>query len=51
LSDLDLDLKKKIYFIHFNHTNKVIQDGSDAANSVINNGFLLSKEQQSIKIS
>ena len=51
LSDLDLDLKKKIHFIHFNHTNKAIQDGSDAANSVINNGFLLSKEQQSIKIS
>ena len=50
LSDLDLELKKKIHFIHFNHTNEAIQDGSDAANSVINNGFLLSKEQQSIKI-
>ena len=51
LSDLDLEQKRKIHFIHFNHTNRVLQDGSDAANSVIKNGFLLSKEMQSFKIS
>jgi len=51
LSDLDLEQKRKIHFIHFNHTNGVLQDESAAANSVIENGFLLSKEMQSFKIS
>jgi len=51
LSDLDLEQKRKIHFIHFNHTNQVLHDESDAANSVIENGFLLSKEMQSFKIS
>ena len=51
LSDLDLEQKRKIHFIHFNHTNGALQDESDAANSVIENGFLLSKEKQSFKIS
>ena len=51
LSNLDLDLKRKIRFIHFNHTNDVLRDGSDAAKNVIDNGFLLSKEMQSFKIS
>ena len=51
LSNLDLDLKRKIRFIHFNHTNDVLRDGSDAAKNVIDNGFLLSKEMQSFEIS
>ena len=51
LSGLDLDLKKKIHFIHFNHTNDVLRDESEAAKNVIDNGFLLSKEMQSFKIS
>ena len=51
LSNLDLDLKSKIRFIHFNHTNDVLRDGSDAAKNVIDNGFLLSKEMQSFEIS
>ena len=51
LSGLDLDLKKKIDFIHFNHTNDVLRDESEAAKNVIDNGFLLSKEMQSFKIS
>ena len=51
LSDLDLEQKRKIHFIHFNHTNGVLHDKSVAANSVIENGFLLSKEMQSFKIS
>jgi len=51
LSDLDLEQKKKIHFIHFNHTNEVLHDDSSAANSVIENGFLLSKEMESFKIS
>ena len=51
LSDFNLELKQKIYFIHFNHTNEVLRDKSNAAKSVIDNGFLLSKEMQSFKIS
>ena len=51
LSNLGLDLKRKIRFIHFNHTNDVLRDGSDAAKNVIDNGFLLSKEMQSFEIS
>ena len=51
LSDLDLELKRKIHFIHFNHTNDVLRDGSDAANDVIERGFLLSKEMQLFEIS
>ncbi len=50
LSNLDSELKKKIHFIHFNHTNEVLKEGSDAANSVIKNGFLLSKEGESFEI-
>ena len=37
-----ISIKRKIHFIHFNHTNGVLQDESAAANSVIENGFLLS---------
>ena len=50
LSNLDSELKKKIHFIHFNHTNEVLKEGSNAANSVIKNGFLLSKEGESFEI-
>ena len=51
LSDLDSDLKTKIHFIHYNHTNDVLRDESKAAKSVIDNGFSLSKEMQSFDIS
>ena len=51
LSHLDLSLKQKIHFIHFNHTNEILNNDSNALKSVIDNGFLLSKEMQSFKIS
>jgi len=51
LSNLSIDLKRKIHFIHFNHTNDVLRDGSDAVSAVIDNGFLLSKEMQIFEIS
>tara|TARA_B100000131_G_scaffold315847_1_gene354975 strand:- start:261 stop:1106 length:846 start_codon:yes stop_codon:yes gene_type:complete len=51
LSHLSFNLKQKIHFIHFNHTNEVLLEKSEAAKSVIDKGFLLSREMQSFKIS
>ena len=41
LSELD---KKKIYFIHFNHTNPVWKKTSNAYKNVISNGFNVAEE-------
>ena len=38
--------KKKIHFIHFNHKNPTIDIKSHEAKNVIQNGFLLSKDNQ-----
>lgn len=35
--------KKKVYFIHFNHTNPVIDPESDAYRTVMENGFNVAK--------
>ncbi|WP_372800935.1 MBL fold metallo-hydrolase [Lutibacter sp.] len=40
--------KKKIYFIHFNHTNPLLIDGSEAQQKVIQNGFLIAKQNMVI---
>ncbi len=42
--------RSKVYFIHFNHTNPVIIEGSDASNEVIKRGFNLAKEGQIIPL-
>jgi len=42
LSDKD---KRKVYFIHFNHTNPLLIDGSDAQKGVINKGFNIAKQE------
>jgi pyrroloquinoline quinone biosynthesis protein B len=42
LSDKD---KKKIYFIHFNHTNPLLIEGSIAQKSVLENGFNVAKQE------
>ena len=42
LSDKD---KRKVYFIHFNHTNPLLIDGSDAQKRVINKGFNIAKQE------
>lgn len=36
--------KKKVYFIHLNHTNPLLLDGSTAQKEVINKGFNIAKE-------
>ena len=36
---LDLQERNKVIFIHFNHTNPVIDITSDEAKNVLNQGF------------
>jgi len=48
LSDKD---KQKIHFIHFNHTNDAIREGSPAYNAIIDSRFSISKENQRFNLS
>ena len=41
--------KQKVHFIHFNHTNSLLIEGSAAKKNVLNKGFNLAKEGQIIK--
>jgi pyrroloquinoline quinone biosynthesis protein B len=45
LSDTD---KKKVYFIHFNHTNPLLIDDSEAQKIVKQNGFNVAKQEMVI---
>ncbi|MGG8496744.1 MBL fold metallo-hydrolase [Tenacibaculum sp. TC6] len=40
--------KKKIYFIHFNHTNPLLEEGSEAQKQVQAKGFRIAKEKSVI---
>ena len=51
LSKLSNDSKKKIHFIHLNHTNDAIREGSEAYKTIIDSGFLVAKEHQSLDLS
>ena len=42
--ELSPDEKSKIYFIHFNHTNPVMQEGSEASKAVEAAGFHIARE-------
>jgi len=46
LSDAD---KQKVHFIHFNHTNPLLIEGSTAQKEVLKKGFNLAKEGQIIR--
>lgn len=46
--DLAPTEKSKIYFIHFNHTNPVLAKDSEAAKTVIKNGFHIAEINQVI---
>ena len=48
LSNLSLDYKKRVYFIHFNHTNDVIRRNTKAYKHVVDSGFLVANEKQII---
>lgn len=50
LSILDRTDRKKVHFIHLNHTNKVLRPNSDEYNNVIKSGFSISQENQIFKI-
>ncbi len=42
--DLDIQQKEKIIFIHFNHTNPVLNSSSDAYKEVLDKGFKIGVE-------
>ncbi len=42
--------KSKVHFIHFNHTNPVINDASDAYKDIINNGYNIAYEGEVISL-
>jgi pyrroloquinoline quinone biosynthesis protein B len=46
LSDTD---KQKVHFIHFNHTNPLLKEGSTAQKEVLEKGFNLAKKGQMIR--
>jgi pyrroloquinoline quinone biosynthesis protein B len=48
--DLSAQEKNKIYFIHFNHTNKTLIETSDEYKAVVSNGFHLAAIHQVIKL-
>lgn len=50
LSALPLSDKRKVYFIHFNHTNPVLNPESKAYRTVTSNGFNMAKIYDVIKL-
>ena len=48
-SELPEKDKQKVYFIHFNHTNPLLIEGSTAQKEVIEKGFNLATEGQIIR--
>ncbi len=45
-NQLPVEEKNKIYFIHFNHTNPVLQEGSEAVKYINEKGFHIAEEGQ-----
>lgn len=50
LSNLSKKQKTKVYFIHFNHTNTLINQSSDEADKLLKSGFNLTSEGMRIKL-
>jgi pyrroloquinoline quinone biosynthesis protein B len=48
LDPLPTDLKQRVMFIHFNHTNPLIRTDSPQHREVIRRGFRVAVEGQSI---
>ena len=42
--NLSVSDKKKVYFTHFNHTNPLLIEGSEAQKTVLKNGFNIAKQ-------
>ena len=49
-SSLSKKDKQKIYFIHFNHTNPLLLEGSMAQKEVLQKGFNLAKQGDIIQL-
>ena len=47
-SKLSYEDKQKVHFIHFNHTNPLLIEGSDAQKEVLRKGFKIAKQAQII---
>ncbi len=47
---LPVEEKDKIYFIHFNHTNPVLQKGNEAKKQIMENGFHIAEEGQTFSL-
>jgi len=47
-NDLPASEKSKIHFIHLNHTNPILQQGSEQYREVIHNGYHIAEEGQKI---
>lgn len=48
--NLPQEEKEKIHFIHFNHTNPVLNSNSEAYKDLYRNGFRIAEENQIIKL-
>lgn len=48
--ELALEDKRKVHFIHFNHTNPLLSAGSDEAVELLNSGFNMAKEFQLVPL-
>jgi pyrroloquinoline quinone biosynthesis protein B len=44
LSDLTLNERGRVYFLHMNHTDPLLQDDSEAIRIVERNGFRVARE-------
>ena len=48
LNSLSMENKSKVYFIHMNHTNPMLDPNSDLSKSVINKGFNIARLGQKL---
>ena len=48
LNSLSMENKSKVYFIHMNHTNPMLDPNSDLSKSVIDKGFNIARLGQKL---
>ena len=48
LDSLSKENKSKVYFIHMNHTNSMLNPNSDLSKSIINKGFNIARLGQKL---
>ena len=50
LKSLPIEEKKKIYFIHMNHTNPMLNSESHISNSILKQGYNIAKIGQTFQL-